>query len=121
MQPLQTLDQEFDIANPARAELDVQTRFGGRGRLLPSLGRELPADPVATFGDRLHRAEIGGGRVDHWLDEIEQLAAEVAVARRDARLDKHLQLPVAAAPAVVIARAVERDADFSMASIGTQP
>src|SRR5258708_39938867 len=101
VQALQALHQEFDVADSAWTELDIESGVGRRGRFAGP-GRQLLTDAVARLGDRFDGAEIGGGRIDHRLDEIEQLAAELAVSGRDASLDEHLQLPVAAAAAVVV-------------------
>ena len=75
----------------------------------------------ARFGNRFHGAEVGGGFVNQRLDEFQQFPAGLGIARRDARLDQHLQFPVAPARGVIVLRAFERLADFAVPSVGAQP
>ena len=114
VQPLQALHQELDIANAAARQLDIQPGIG-------ALRGQLFMNALARFRDRLHGAEVERSRVDQRLDEFQQIAPRLALAGRDAGLDEHLQLPVAAALLIVVAGAIERDADFAETAVGTQP
>src|SRR5579872_718436 len=119
MQALQALNQKLDVSDSAGAEFDIETSVGPRAALAGP-GGQLLADALARFGNRFDGAEIGGGRIDHGLDELQQLAAELLISGGDASLDEHLELPIAPPALVILARAIERDADFSMSSIRTQ-
>src|SRR5262249_40970181 len=106
MQALHALHEEFNIADAAGAEFDVQPGIRRRSRLAWPRG-ELLADALTRLRHRLDGSEVGGRRINQRLDRVEQLAAEFAISGRHAGLDKHLQFPVTAAVAIVVARAVE--------------
>ena len=75
------------------------------------LGRQLLADSLPRGGHRLDGGEVQRARINARLDGLQEGLAQGPVARRDARLDQHLQLPVPRAALVVLPRAVERKAD----------
>jgi hypothetical protein len=83
VQPLKTLHQELDVADPAANELYIEP-----GASAPR--RQFLIDAVACGGHRFHRAEIQGGGVDQRLDKLQKLAARIAIAGGNARLDEHL-------------------------------
>ena len=88
---------------------------------IAALGGQLLMDACARFRDRFDGAEIERGRIDQRLDVIQQRPAGLGLAGRNAGLDQHLQFPIAAALLVIAAGAVERNADFAIAAVGTQP
>src|SRR5262249_14343864 len=110
-----TLHQKFDVADSSWAEFDVEPRDR---RSLPRTRRQLLPNAVARFRYRLHSAEIGGRRIDHGLDVLEEIASQIAVPCRNTSLDQHLQLPVPASRLVVFPRAVERAANLPVFPVG---
>ena len=105
VQTLETLDEKFDIANPAAREFDVEARIAR-----PALRFFMNA--LAGSGYGFNRGEIQRRLIDPRLNGIEHLAAGRKVAGCDASFDEHLQFPVAAAGRVVCLRAVERKANL---------
>jgi len=110
---LEALDEEFDIADAAPGEFDIEA-------LGAAAGVEFLVDAFAGFGHGLDGGEIEGGGVDHGLDPLEEVAARGAFAGGDAGLEEHLEFPVAGAGAVVLFGGVEGDADFAEAAIGAE-
>jgi len=114
VEALEALDEEFDIADAAGAEFDVD----GLGVELAA--GELFVDAEAGLGDGFERGEVEGGGVDEGLDEGEEFAPGGGVAGGDAGFDEHLELPVAAAGLVVVFGGVEGDDDLAEAAFGTE-
>ena len=114
VQPLQTLNQEFDVADAAGRQLDVDLD------LCAAPPVELFVNACAGQRHRLHFGKVRRCGVDQRLDELEQLAARSGVAGRHARLDQHLQFPVARAPLVVVPGAIQRKAYFALRAVRTQ-
>jgi hypothetical protein len=110
---LEALDEEFDIADAAPGEFDIEA-------LRAAAGVEFLVDAFAGFGHGLDGGEVEGGGVDHGLDPLEEVAARGAFAGGDAGLEEHLEFPVAGAGAVVLFGGIEGDADLAEAAIGAE-
>ena len=67
---------------------------------------------LARNRDRFHCARNQESSIDPRLHDIRATTCRPALSRRHTRLDEHLQLPVAAALFVVIARAVAARCKF---------
>jgi len=74
MQTLQALHQEFDIANAAGRQLDIQAIAQ------PAFGRRLLVDALPRFGNRLHRAKIQRALINQGLHEIQQGGAGLTLS-----------------------------------------
>ena len=113
MQALQALHQELDVPNAPRIQLHVQRGHG------PRLARLLNA--VARGRQRLDLGKIGGGAVDARRDHVQELAPQGLVPGHRARLEQHLQLPVARPPEIVLRGGRDRDDQFAGIALRAQP
>ncbi len=114
VEPLEALHQKLDVANAAGREFDIEPVLQAAPR------RQLLADSLARFGDRLDRAEIQGALVDERLDELEQAGARLGLAGRDPRLDQHLLFPIARALFVIRLGPVFGDRNLAQRAVGPQ-
>ena len=122
VQTLQALDQELDVADAAALQLHVDSAWLGRpvGLKFFLTSRELFIQALAGCGKLFDSGKVQAGGVDPGLDEIQQRASGGTMARGHARLDQHLQFPVARALLVVVLSAFDRQADLAQASVGAQ-
>ncbi len=79
----------------------------------PLRAASFSLSPQARRRHRLDGGEVQCGRVDLGLQEFQQALAHTPVAGRHARLDEHLQLPIARAILIIVARGVERQGDLA--------
>src|ERR1700761_5280745 len=109
MQALQTLDKEFDVADAAARQFDVDASGAGLALAL--------VNARAGFRNGFYGAEVSSRPGDQRLDKLQQLAAGVKIASCNAGFDQHLQFPVAAAGSVILLRAFQGLANFPKTAI----
>ncbi len=98
VQALQTLHDEFDIANSAGGEFHVPECGVIAGlRIAAQLARNF----FARANDRAKRDEIKFRAIDKRLHFADKFISGDDVARGTARLDEHLQFPLARRSAIV--------------------
>ena len=108
---LQELHGELDVAQPARAELDLP---------LGLVGRDVVDDPTA------HRLHVGdeavatGGAPHHRRDHLDVAPAQLEVAGHRPRLEQRLELPGLGPLLVVAPVAGERPHERALAALGPQ-
>ena len=112
VEPLETLDEELDVANPAGVELDVERSAPPPAVLL---------NAVPGLGDLVDLREVGGRLIDPGPQPVEELPAQLEVSARRPGLEEHLQLPVPSPVEVVVHRRRDRQDQLSGPAFGTQP
>jgi hypothetical protein len=115
VETLEALHEELDIADAAGGELDVDAAG------VALAGGELFVDAEAGLGDGFDGGEVERCGIDERFDEGEEGAGGRWVPGGGTGLDKHLQLPVAAAGLIVGLGGVERHDHFAVAAFGTEP
>jgi hypothetical protein len=109
------LDEEFDLADAAAAELDI-VPFD-RDFIVAAIGVDLP----------LHRVHVGNRREveifapDERRERSEERLARHNVARTRPRLDQRGALPILSTALVIVERRRRGDGDLGRGRIGTQP
>jgi hypothetical protein len=108
---LRELDDELDLADAARAELDV---------VLELAPRDLGVDHRLHRAQAVDRVEVEVAPVDEGPQRFEQPRAGDAVARDRSRLDPRVALPVATLALVVLLHRREAERDAAGAAEGPQ-
>ena len=108
---LQQLDTELDVAQAARAELELAGGLGGGDMLL---------DPSAHRLDVLDEVLTACGLPDEWAYGVEVLTAEICVAGDGPGLEQRLELPRLGPPLVVLQMAGNRPDQWPVLALGAQ-
>jgi hypothetical protein len=112
VQPLQALGEEFDVANAAAVQLDIQRNV--------ARGAQLFGNPLACRQHAFHRLEIARRTVNVGPHFAQEFARQPDVARGVACLDQHLQFPVARAMLVIFDGGVERNRQVPLLAFRAQ-
>src|SRR5437762_3431904 len=105
MEELECLNNKFDFADPARAQLDVPPNV--------FVANDLPLDPSFDRGNFLKQIRGRTLGIDEGLMLTEKLVGQLATAADPSRFDERKPLPGFAETSIVIFHALERAGEWS--------